>query len=137
MSKNSSNNKLSKFLMNIIIAFGGALAIILILTFGNFWPSVKMNPKNLPIGIVSLDKGISHPQESNIGKSFVDKIGGSASDAVEWKVYCHKLSAVNAVTAKMQSGIQTQMLSMAMRGSTSEAAIYAKQKLIFVRYKTL
>lgn len=92
--------KETKVLASLLAAFVAAVAMIACLTFGTFWPSVKMSPQGLPIGIVSLDQCISQPQEVNIGKNFVDKINESSSEAADLIVYNNEDSAVNAVDNK-------------------------------------
>lgn len=92
--------KENKVFASFLVAFVAAVAMIACLTYGTFWPSVKMSVKELPIGIVSLDKGISQPQEINIGKNFVDKINETSSEAVDLIVYDDEDAAVNAVDNK-------------------------------------
>lgn len=92
--------KENKVLANFLVALVAAVAMIACLAFGTFWPSVKMSMKDLPIGIVSLDKGISQSQEINIGKNFVDEIKETSSETVDLIVYDDEDAAVTAADNK-------------------------------------
>lgn len=89
-----------RFLLNYLGAFGASAAIVLVLAFGNFWPSAKLDAKNLPIGVVSLDSGVDFPSKINIGANILELVNKNSSNAVNWLTYDTEKAAINAVDNK-------------------------------------
>jgi YhgE/Pip-like protein len=82
-----------------------ALAIIFVFSLTLF-PSVQPQPKNLPIGIVNEDEGISIPNQPrlNMGQNIVEMINKSSKADKEAPVKWVKVKSVEAV----QKGLDNQ-----------------------------
>lgn len=90
---------------SIASKFVPALVLVILIPVVTFmyYPMVNMNPQNLTVGIVNLDKGAKFDQgKVNVGKKIINKITDNSEDRsspspIIWKTYSSKASASKAM----------------------------------------
>lgn len=83
-----------------MLVLGAMLLIVSVLAFGNFWPVVKAEPKELPIGVLSLDAGITQGTPVNLGATLAGTLEAASSEAVKWTAYQSGQEAADAMDNK-------------------------------------